>query len=220
MRELTIGVVNSWLEEIGAQGAILARTKQGSSWDNLLEKIRQHDLCEQLVQIDTEKESISINAIRDMDSQVNTTAIQGRKVFAILQAHRLSGPAVNALLKTLEEPPKNVRFILATAWPGRLPATIRSRCQLFDVRQARRETRAFEGFDSWEMLLSNNGSGGLDDASLHKIEEYLDKLMRHEGPSRKVRQGLLRLRDYYKISDSGGNKRMAKDMLLATFNQD
>jgi DNA polymerase-3 subunit gamma/tau len=57
-----------------------------------------------------------------------------RKVYIIDEVHMLTEPAFNALLKTLEEPPAHVIFVLATTEPRRLPATILSRCQRFDFR--------------------------------------------------------------------------------------
>lgn len=57
------------------------------------------------------------------------------KVYIIDEAHMLSKSANNALLKTLEEPPAHVVFILATTEPQALPATILSRCQRFDFRR-------------------------------------------------------------------------------------
>ncbi|RMH60133.1 MAG: DNA polymerase III subunit gamma/tau [Zetaproteobacteria bacterium] len=57
------------------------------------------------------------------------------KVYIIDEAHMLSKSAFNALLKTLEEPPANVLFILATTEADRLPVTVRSRCQRFDLRR-------------------------------------------------------------------------------------
>jgi len=57
-----------------------------------------------------------------------------RKVYIIDEVHMLTGPAFNALLKTLEEPPAHVVFVLATTEPRALPATILSRCQRFDFR--------------------------------------------------------------------------------------
>ena len=54
------------------------------------------------------------------------------KVYIIDEVHMLSSGAFNALLKTLEEPPEHVKFILATTEPQKLPATIISRCQRFE----------------------------------------------------------------------------------------
>ena len=57
------------------------------------------------------------------------------KVYIIDEVHMLSTGAFNALLKTLEEPPKHVIFILATTEPHKIPPTIISRCQRFDFKQ-------------------------------------------------------------------------------------
>ncbi len=57
------------------------------------------------------------------------------KVYIIDEAHMLTEPAFNALLKTLEEPPPHVIFVLATTEPHKIPATIGSRCQRFDFRR-------------------------------------------------------------------------------------
>jgi DNA polymerase-3 subunit gamma/tau len=56
------------------------------------------------------------------------------KIYIIDEVHMLSGAAFNALLKTMEEPPSHVKFILCTTEPHKVPATIQSRCQRFDFR--------------------------------------------------------------------------------------
>ncbi len=58
-----------------------------------------------------------------------------KKIFIVDEAHMLSITAFNALLKTLEEPPPHVLFILATTEPHKIPETVRSRCQRFDFRR-------------------------------------------------------------------------------------
>src|SRR5499425_914186 len=57
------------------------------------------------------------------------------KIYIIDEVHQVTKDAFNALLKTLEEPPPSVKFILATTEPHRLPATILSRCQRYDFRR-------------------------------------------------------------------------------------
>lgn len=74
-----------------------------------------------------------IRDIRDKVKYAPTEVI--RKVYIIDEVHMLTTEAFNALLKTLEEPPAHVMFILATTEPHRLPATIISRCQRFDFRR-------------------------------------------------------------------------------------
>ena len=74
-----------------------------------------------------------IRAIRDEVNFLPTLAKY--RVYIIDEVHMLSTGAFNALLKTLEEPPKHVKFILATTEPQKLPATILSRCQRFDFKK-------------------------------------------------------------------------------------
>lgn len=74
-----------------------------------------------------------IRAIRDEVNFLPTLAKY--RVYIIDEVHMLSTGAFNALLKTLEEPPKHVKFILATTEPQKLPATILSRCQRFDFKR-------------------------------------------------------------------------------------
>ena len=72
-----------------------------------------------------------IRAIREEVNFLPTTCKY--RVYIIDEVHMLSTGAFNALLKTLEEPPEHVKFILATTEPQKLPATILSRCQRFDL---------------------------------------------------------------------------------------
>lgn len=76
-----------------------------------------------------------IDNIRDLRDKVKYAPSQAKmKVYIIDEVHMLSTEAFNALLKTLEEPPPHVIFILATTEPHKLPATIISRCQRFDFK--------------------------------------------------------------------------------------
>lgn len=77
-----------------------------------------------------------IDEIRSLRDQVNLTPTEARyKVYIIDEVHMLTPEAFNAFLKTLEEPPLRVVFILATTEPERIPATILSRCQRFDFHR-------------------------------------------------------------------------------------
>ena len=77
-----------------------------------------------------------VDNIRDLTEEVKYPPTQGNyKVYIIDEVHMLSTPAFNALLKTLEEPPAHVIFILATTDPQKIPPTILSRCQRFDFRR-------------------------------------------------------------------------------------
>ncbi len=77
-----------------------------------------------------------VNNIRDIRDEAQFAPASSRyKVFIIDEVHMLSTGAFNALLKTLEEPPPHVKFIFATTEVDKLPATIISRCQRFDLRR-------------------------------------------------------------------------------------
>lgn len=78
----------------------------------------------------------SVDNIRDLQEQVKYPPQLARyRVYIIDEVHMLSAGAFNALLKTLEEPPSHIIFILATTEPQKLPATILSRCQRYDFRR-------------------------------------------------------------------------------------
>lgn len=77
-----------------------------------------------------------VDEIRDLRDKVKFAPTEVRyKVYIVDEVHMLTTEAFNALLKTLEEPPPHVMFILATTEPHKLPATIISRCQRFDLRR-------------------------------------------------------------------------------------
>ncbi|MDK2823013.1 MAG: polymerase subunit gamma/tau [Clostridia bacterium] len=77
-----------------------------------------------------------IDEIRDLRDKVKFAPSQGKtKVYIIDEVHMLTSEAFNALLKTLEEPPAHVLFVLATTEPQKIPLTILSRCQRFDFRK-------------------------------------------------------------------------------------
>lgn len=88
-----------------------------------------------VVEIDAASNN-SVDNVREIRDEVIYAPSQAKhKVYIIDEVHMLSTGAFNALLKTLEEPPDHVVFILATTEPHKLPATILSRCQRFDFRR-------------------------------------------------------------------------------------
>ena len=95
-----------------------------------------------VVEIDAASNN-GVDNIRDLREEANYTPTRGRyRVYIIDEVHMLSAGAFNALLKTLEEPPAHVIFILATTEVHKLPATILSRCQRFDFKRIQPETMA------------------------------------------------------------------------------
>ncbi|WOI54826.1 DNA polymerase III subunit gamma/tau [Parvularcula sp. LCG005] len=84
-----------------------------------------------------------VGDIRELIEGVRYAPVEGRyKVYIIDEVHMLSNSAFNALLKTLEEPPPHVKFIFATTEIRKVPVTVLSRCQRFDLRRFDAETLA------------------------------------------------------------------------------
>ncbi|MBM7582773.1 DNA polymerase-3 subunit gamma/tau [Caldicoprobacter guelmensis] len=88
-----------------------------------------------IIEIDAASNN-GVDEIRELRDKVKYPPVVGRyKVYIIDEVHMLSTGAFNALLKTLEEPPAHIIFILATTEPHRMPATILSRCQRFNFKR-------------------------------------------------------------------------------------
>lgn len=117
-----------------------------------------------------------IDEIRDLREKIKLSPVEGRyKVYIIDEVHMLTSEAFNALLKTLEEPPAHIIFILATTEPHKIPLTILSRCQRFDfhripVKQIVGRLKEILEFNQleWEeealYLIARIATGGLRDA--------------------------------------------------------
>ncbi len=128
-----------------------------------------------LIEIDaaSNRKIDDIRELRERANYVPTTA--DAKVYLIDEAHQLTSDAESALLKTLEEPPPHVYFILATTDPGALKETIRSRCQRYDFRRVEvkvlvaqlRKIAQAEGItidDDALRLLAREATGSVRDA--------------------------------------------------------
>lgn len=115
-----------------------------------------------------------VDKIRDIIEDVQYPPRDCRnKVYIMDEVHMLSAGAVNAFLKTLEEPPERVVFILATTDPQKLPITILSRCQRFDFKRIRTEDIS----GRLRMITSEKGILA-DDNSLNLIARMSDGAMR------------------------------------------
>jgi len=113
------------------------------------------------------KQNISVEQIRDLIIGLQLRSHQGgRKVAVIEPAEGMSIAAANSLLKTLEEPPPDTLILLVSSAPGRLPATIRSRCQLLAMpapkaADAMDWLRARGSRDDWQVMLDLAGGAPL-----------------------------------------------------------
>lgn len=113
-----------------------------------------------VVEIDAASNT-GVDDIRRVIEEIQYTPAKGRyKVYIIDEAHMLSGSAANAFLKTLEEPPEYVIFILATTEPHKLPITILSRCQRYDFKRISVDTIA----ENLSALLESEGVASEEEA--------------------------------------------------------
>ncbi|MCR5429975.1 MAG: DNA polymerase III subunit gamma/tau [Eubacterium sp.] len=115
-----------------------------------------------------------VDDVRQIIEEIQYSPTVGKyTVYIIDEVHMLSGPAFNALLKTLEEPPAYVIFILATTEPHKIPVTILSRCQRYDFKRISIETIV----DRLKELMDKEGIS-VDEKALRYIAKVADGSMR------------------------------------------
>jgi DNA polymerase-3 subunit gamma/tau len=134
-----------------------------------------------------------IDEIRDLREKVRYVPVEGKyKIYIIDEVHMLTSEAFNALLKTLEEPPQHVVFILATTEPQKVPVTISSRCQRLDFKRLSnqeiivqlKKIADAEGVkleDAAVPLIARNSEGSMRDAI-----SLFDQLVSFSGKSIKA----------------------------------
>ena len=116
----------------------------------------------------------SVEDIRSIRDEVNFLPTKAKyRVYIIDEVHMLSTGAFNALLKTLEEPPEHVKFILATTEPQKLPTTILSRCQRFDFKKI-----SEQNIIKRLKFICKNAEIQIDDDALHIIAVLSEGHMR------------------------------------------
>lgn len=140
-----------------------------------------------VVEIDAASNN-SVDNIRDLREEANFTPANAKyRVYIIDEVHMLSVGAFNSLLKTLEEPPEHVKFILATTEVHKLPSTILSRCQRFDFKRIPPESiaeRLKEVAEKENMQLSDDGAmliARIADGAMRDALSLLDRCVPHEG---------------------------------------
>ena len=122
-----------------------------------------------IIEIDAASNN-GVDDIRDLREKVNLAPINAtKKVYIIDEVHMLSKPAFNALLKTLEEPPEHVVFILATTDVDKLPETIISRTQRHTFRRA-----SIDNLVKNLHAIADKESININDDALHLIAEHAD----------------------------------------------
>ena len=151
-----------------------------------------------------------VDDVRELIESVRYRPVSARyKVYIVDEVHMLSKQAFNALLKTLEEPPAHVKFVFATTEARRLPVTVLSRCQRFDLRRVEMETltahlariAAAEGAEAEPAALALIARAA--DGSVRDGLSLLDQAMSHAGAriSEADVQAMLGLADRTRLFD-------------------
>lgn len=167
-----------------------------------------------------------IEDIRQINETVGYISIANFKIFIIDEVHMLTKEAFNALLKTLEEPPSKVKFFFATTEPHKVPATILSRCQRFNlnripqsqiVSKLHRISRELQVEVDEEALylLAQRAEGGLRDA-----ESLFDQILAFEDgritvDSVTITLGLMPREVYFEIDHAGKHGQFIKAFEIA-----
>ncbi len=140
-----------------------------------------------IIEIDAASNN-GVDNIRDLREEANFTPANAKfRVYIIDEVHMLSIGAFNALLKTLEEPPAHVIFILATTEVHKLPSTILSRCQRFDFKRIPPEAiagRLMEVAVKENLQLADDGAmliARIADGAMRDALSLLDRCSSHEG---------------------------------------
>jgi DNA polymerase-3 subunit gamma/tau len=144
-------------------------------------------LCLDVLEIDGASNN-GVEQVRELRDNVRYTPAKGRyKIYIIDEVHMLSTAAFNALLKTLEEPPAHVKFIFATTEAHKLPTTIISRCQRFDLHRIPEPTIRAHLAHICNLEKVNAEAGALDaiaryaEGGLRDAESALDQAISFYG---------------------------------------
>lgn len=176
---------------------------------------------EEVLLICADKATISISQIREVLKSLTLTSWRGKRVVVLNDAHKLTLQASNSMLKALEESTPSTRYILVTKYPLRILKTIKSRCLYIHIQNNELAHSTIK--EREEVSISENNvlrrladAGSVNDEDIDKLSLLLERKLKSEGPSLKLKVTAMRLRDYYHIKSVGGNEKLAKEVLLAS----
>ncbi len=156
-----------------------------------------------------------VDDVREIIEAVRYAAVSARyKMYIIDEVHMLSRNAFNALLKTLEEPPAHVKFLFATTEVGKVPVTVLSRCQRFDLKRIPPELLV----ENFRMICANEGVEADDDAltmianaaegSARDGQSILDQAIAHADLDGAGKVSAEKVREMLGLSDRSAVRRL------------
>jgi DNA polymerase III subunit gamma/tau len=156
-----------------------------------------------------------VDDVREIIEAVRYSAVSARyKIYIIDEVHMLSKNAFNALLKTLEEPPPHVKFLFATTEVNKVPITVLSRCQRFDLKRITPELLA----ENFRMICNNEGVQAEDEAlaliaqaaegSARDGQSILDQAISHADLDGDGTVTAQQVRDMLGLADRGAVRRL------------
>jgi DNA polymerase-3 subunit gamma/tau len=156
-----------------------------------------------------------VDDVREIIEAVRYAAVSARyKIYIIDEVHMLSKNAFNALLKTLEEPPGHVKFLFATTEVNKVPITVLSRCQRFDLKRITPDLLV----ENFRMICANEGVEAEDEAlaliaqaaegSARDGQSILDQAIAHADMEGDGKVTAAQVRDMLGLSDRGAIRRL------------
>ncbi|MEQ1725349.1 MAG: DNA polymerase III subunit gamma/tau [Sphingopyxis sp.] len=156
-----------------------------------------------------------VDDVREIIEAVRYSAVSARyKIYIIDEVHMLSKNAFNALLKTLEEPPAHVKFIFATTEVGKVPITVLSRCQRFDLRRITPDLlfAHFAAICEAEAVVAEDGAlrliAAAAEGSVRDGLSILDQAIAHAGLDGDGAVHEAQVREMLGLADSGASRRL------------
>ena len=161
-----------------------------------------------------------VDDVREIIEAVRYSSVSARyKIYIIDEVHMLSKNAFNALLKTLEEPPAHVKFIFATTEVNKVPITVLSRCQRFDLKRITPKLL----FENFRMICDKEGVEADDEAleliaqaaegSARDGQSILDQAISHADLEGDGRVTATQIREMLGLSDRGAIRRLFGKLL-------
>jgi len=218
--------IEQWIKDEGGQTPMLAVGFSQSVLKNLVSQLRQWLIDQKIasaadiVLCQTDEATLAIKQVREIVARLAFKSVSSRRLVVIEQVEKMSVPAANALLKSLEEAPAACRYLLTTQWRTRLLPTVLSRCITVSVDnnqvEGREDMSRAEDIMKQSVMGRVGRAGDLKEEEITQLVQYLSEVLRERGPNPELRLAMMRIVDYYRVKGINGNEKLAKEVLMAS----